>query len=126
MSYRYLWDWDFGNKVHGKIENSGIFKNTWAALTNDNDYIQVYGYHIKFPVIFFGILIQFILIFKRKLIQQAASLYVISIIVYGVSMYIFLASFDRHTMNINLQIGSFLFFALMIIGIIKETVRIKK
>ena len=71
MSYRYLWDLNFGNKVHGSIEDSGIFKNAWAELTNDYDYLQVFGYTIKFPVIYAAILTQLILTFKRKWINKA-------------------------------------------------------
>ncbi|WP_298509651.1 hypothetical protein [uncultured Kordia sp.] len=126
MSYRYLWDFDLGNKVHGNIEDSGIFKNAWAELTNDSDYIQIYGYFIKFPVVYVAILTQLILIFKRTWINKTVWLYVINAIFYGIFMYLFLVSFDRHKIDINLKFGSFLYFGALLLGILKETIIAKK
>ena len=120
MSYRYLWDLNFGNKVHGSIEDSGLFKNAWAELTNDYDHLQVFGYTIKFPVIYAAILTQLILTFKRKWINKAVWLYIINAIFYGVCMYLFLESFKRHKTDLNMQFGSFLYFGALVFGILKE------
>jgi uncharacterized membrane protein len=125
LNYRYVWDANFGNSAYGKIQDSGIFKNLWAGLTNDYDYMQIFGYAIKFPVVYVAILTQLILIFKRKWINQAVWLYVINAIFYGVCMYLFLLSFDRHKLDINIKIGGILYFVILAIGLLKEKLHIK-
>lgn len=125
MSYRYVWDPGSG-KLASSFTDSGIFKNLWAELTHDYESIVMFGFNPVFPVIYLGILTQLFFIFRKNIsIKTAIWLYIGNLMIYIIGIVVFISAFDSHAIEFYPKIGTFLFIAPMIGGIIKEKKSVK-
>ena len=125
IGYRYVWDPDSG-KLASSFTDSGIFKNLWAEFTHDYESIVMWGFDPRFPVVYLGILVQILFITRKNIPKKTATwLYLGSLIMYVISLLIFISVFDSHRIEFYPKIGTFIFVALMIGGIIKERVLYK-
>lgn len=125
LQYRYIHD-PYADKL-GFITETGMFKNLWAEFTNDYQKIIIYGFNIKFPVVYFGLIGQLLVtsnsLRKLKTIYWG---YTGNIALYGLSLLVFILSFYEHRIQLHFQIGSILFLLILIIGILKEYYLSKK
>lgn len=117
LQYRYVWD------ITSGPNDTGIFKNLKSIIFDDHENLTVYGHQIKFPVAYVGLLVQLLFLVKEGIpIKYSIGLYIGVIFFYGICFNVFLNSFDHHHLEKHLKIGSYAFFILMILGILKELV----
>lgn len=125
INYRYTWD-PFSGKLATDIRDLGLIKNLWKQFTNDYETIKISSFNFKFPIIFLGLVIQLLFILKKSIFKKYSIwVYLGVLIFYGVNLLILTFSFESHRVYIKLEVGSYLFFSLIILGIIRE-VLIKK